>query len=142
VKPEELEPEDKILFNDRSTPLTVKEKIEDGVIVEGPKGGEYELYTDDSTDLVSKTDKRRYSSYAENIRKVGEWTENGKESWKHSKTGAEIEISKNSAGFYEIQTKGLDESVIDQPKYGYSEKEFAEEDVEKLIKKNPEGLNE
>lgn len=139
MEPIELEEDERILFNERSIPLTVKKKIDDGVIVEGPNGGKYELYKNEGSDLVSKKDSRRYSSYAENIRKVGKWSKEEKDIWEHSKTDAEIEISKNSAGFFEIDTDGIDSEQIDQPKYGYSEKEFAEKDVKKLIKKNPEG---
>ena len=139
MNPEELEENDRILFNDRSSPLRVAGKIEDGVIVKGPKGGEYELYTNEGADLVSKKGSRRYSSYAKNIRKVGKWIREDTDKWKHSKTGAEITLGKNSAGFFEIKSQNFSIDEIDQPKYGYSEKEFAEEDVRKLIKKHPEG---
>jgi hypothetical protein len=139
VKPEELEKGDRILFKDRSTPLTVKEKIEDGVLVDGPQGGEYELYTNEGADLVAKKGKRRYSSYAEDIRKVGKWVKKDDNRWKHSKTGAEIRLEENSAGFLKVKTDGIEKADIDPPKYGYLDRECAEEDVEKLIKKHPEG---
>lgn len=139
MEPKELKENDRILFNNRSVPLTVKKRISDGVIVEGPNGGEYELYTNEGAKLVSKKNSRKYSSYAENIRKVGKWLREEKNIWKHSKTDAKIQIRKNSAGFFKINFEGFDSNEIDQPKYGYSEREFAEEDVKKLIKKNPEG---
>lgn len=139
MHPDELKEDDRILFNDRSVPLTVKKEINDGVIVEGPNGGEYELYTNEGSDLVSKKDSRRYSSYVKNIRRVGKWLKNGKDTWKHSKTDAKIKIRKNSAGFFKIEIEEINSDEIDPPKYGYSEREFAEEDVKKLINKNPEG---
>ncbi|MFB6215743.1 MAG: hypothetical protein ABEJ72_02065, partial [Candidatus Aenigmatarchaeota archaeon] len=70
-----LEEDEKILFNERKTPLEV-EKVESGrVIVAGPNGGEYEIYEAEDTDdlLVSRKDNRRYSSYCKNLRRVGEW---------------------------------------------------------------------
>jgi len=130
---------DKILFDERTQPLKVAESEDDRIIVEGPKGGQYEIYEAENGKLLyCKEGKRRYSSYVENLRKVGEWSkENNK--WIHSKTEAEIKLVKNEAGFWTIKTEKIDLEPIEPPKYGYSDKESAEKDVKKLIKKNPEG---
>lgn len=129
---------DRILFNERVQPLEVEES-EDGVLrVTGPQGAEYEIYTEDGKLLYCKKGNRRYSSYVNELRKTGEWRKTG-DSWTHSKTGAEIRLSKNEMGFWTLETDGIDPEPIDPPKYGYSDKEFAEEDAEKLVNRNPEG---
>lgn len=135
---EELEKGLKILFNDRKTPLTVTEKDEDRALVEGPNGGEYEIFTDDGTLLVSKEGNRRYSSYCKDLRSVGEWRRE-EDAWSHSKTDAKVSMEKKENGFWTISTEGLEDS-IDTPMYGYSDKEFAEEDAQKFVDKHPEGV--
>lgn len=134
---ENLEKGLKILFNDRKTPLEVTEKDGEKALVKGPNGGEYEIYTDEETLLVSKPGNRRYSSYCKNLRSVGEWKKE-KNKWRHSKTDAEVSLEKKENGFWTIETKGL-ENEIDTPMYGYSDKQFAIEDAEKFISKYPEG---
>ncbi|MFQ3308411.1 MAG: hypothetical protein ACI977_000646 [Candidatus Nanohaloarchaea archaeon] len=137
-----LEEGELILFNDRKTPLEVSGIREDGTLdVAGPSGGEYEIYRaeeDEDILLVSKKGNRRYSSYCKNLRRVGEWVRKNEDRWEHSKTGAEIELVKNDNGFWTIKSDKF-EDEIDTPKYGYSSKEFAEEEAEKFVKKNPEG---
>lgn len=139
---EDLEEGEKILFNDRKTPLEVAERQEDGSLtVEGPGGGEYEIYRaedDEDVLLVSRKGNRRYSSYCEDLRRVGEWVREDENLWKHSKTDARIELVKNENGFWTIKSDKF-EDELDLPKYGYSSREFAEEDVEKFVKNNPEG---
>lgn len=130
----ELEEGQRILFNDRSRPLTVEEVEDDRVLVKGPSGGEYEIYRDDGTTLVCRPGNRRYSSYCEDLREVGEWNREG-DSWRHSGTGAELRLERKENGFWTIESD-LD---VDVPKYGYSTKEFAEEEAEKYIRNNPEG---
>lgn len=127
----------KILFNDRKTPLEVVEKEDEKAIVEGPNGGRYEVYTDEGTLLVSKEGSRRYSSYCEDLRSVGEW-HHEEDTWTHSRTGAEVSLEKKSNGFWTVRTEGL-EDEMDTPMYGYSDREFAEEDAEKFVKNHPEG---
>lgn len=127
----------KILFNDRKTPLEVVEKDDERAIVEGPHGGRYEIYTDEGTLLVSKEGSRRYSSYCDELRSVGEWNRE-EDTWTHSKTGSKVSLEKEENGFCTIRTEGLEDD-IDTPMYGYSNKEFAEEDAEKFVEDHPEG---
>ncbi|MFB6192630.1 MAG: hypothetical protein ABEK00_00075 [Candidatus Nanohaloarchaea archaeon] len=133
----ELEEGQRILFNDRKTPLTVEKVEDDRVLVEGPSGGKYEIYQEEDALLVCKPGSRRYSSYCRDLRDVGEWVRDG-DKWTHSKTGAEIELVKNENGFWTIRSEEF-EDELDLPKYGYSDKEFAEEDAEKFVEDNPEG---
>ena len=127
----------KILFNDRKTPLTVEEVEDDRVLVAGPSGGEYELYKDEDTLLVCKPGNRRYASYCKDLRDVGEWNRGG-DTWRHSKTGAKVTLEKKDNGFWTIKSEKFGDE-IDTPMYGYSKKEFAEDDAEKFVKNNPEG---
>lgn len=138
MKLSELEEGDRVLFNDRSKPLKVESVGEDEVTVSGPGGGEYEIYLDDDTLLICRKGNRRYSSYCEDLRSVGEWnrTEN---CWKHSKTDAKVSMEKKENGFWTVRTEGL-EDEIDTPMYGYSDKEFAKEDAEAFVKNHPEGV--
>lgn len=135
---EELEEGEKILFNDRKQPLEVSKVEENRVLVEGPDGGEYEIYEDDGTLLWSKEGNRRYSSYCNDLRAVGTW-ERDNDLWEHS-SGTSIELEKNEIGYWTIKSDGIDiEEELDIPKYGYSDKEKAEKDLEKVVRKNPEG---
>lgn len=135
---EELEEGDSILFNDRKQPLEVVKIEDDRVLVEGPGGGDYEIYEEEGTLLWSKKGNRRYSSYCKDLRKVGKW-ERENDSWRHS-SGTKIMIEKNGIGYWTIKSEGIDiEEDLDLPRYGYSDKEKAEKDVEKAVKKNPEG---
>ncbi|MFB6208404.1 MAG: hypothetical protein ABEJ69_03570 [Candidatus Nanohaloarchaea archaeon] len=140
VEPEELEEGDRVLFNDRSIPLTVEAVEDDRVVVEGPHGGEYEIYAAEDTDdlLVSRKGNRRYSSYCRDLRKTGKWERNG-DRWEHSKTGAELRLEKMETGFWTVATDDFSREELDPPRYGYSRKEFAEEDAEKFVEKHPEG---
>lgn len=136
---EELQAGEKILFNDRKIPLEVSEVEEDRVIVQGPGGGDYEIFTDEGTLLWSKKGNRRYSSYCNDLRKVGKWTRED-DTWKHSKTGSEIWLEKNQVGYWTIKSEGVKvEEEIELPKYGFSDKETVEEEVEKFIEQHPEG---
>ncbi len=137
---QELKEGDRVLFIDRTTPLEVEEVSEDGVKIKGPKGGEYELYTekDAKHPLIAKPGNRRYSGYAKNLRKVGEWIKTGEKTWEHTDTGAKIGLEKNSAGFWNLKIENFDEDV-DLPKYGFSDLENAVEEAEKIVEKNPEG---
>ena len=137
VKFEKFEEGDKILFGDRKTPLTVEEVKEDEMKVSGPSGGEYEIYYDGDTRLVSKPGNRKYSSYCKDLRKVGEWERNGDE-WTHSRSEASIKVMKKDNGFWTLKSEKF-EGELDLPMYGYSNKEFAVEDLEKFIEKRPEG---
>ncbi|MFQ3275623.1 MAG: hypothetical protein ACI9LV_000977 [Candidatus Nanohaloarchaea archaeon] len=135
---EELEEGDKILFNDRKQPLEVSKLEEDRVLVKGPGGGEYEIYEDDGTLLWSKEGNRRYSSYCNDLRTVGSW-ERENDKWEHS-SGTTIKLEKNEIGYWTIKAEGIEiEDELDLPKYGYSDKEKVEKDVEKVVRKHPEG---
>lgn len=134
---ENLEEGQKVLFNDRKAPLEVSRITEDGVWVEGPNGGEYLLYEEDGTALVSKNERKRYSSYVEDLREVGEW-ERDNDYWKHTKTRAKIYIDETETGNLEIRAEKINLD-INQPAYGYLNKEAALEDAEKFVKKHPEG---
>ena len=134
VKPSELEEGDRVLFGDRKLPLEVEEVKEDRAVVDGPQGGEYTLYTEGDTVLVSSKGDRRYSSLAEDLRRTGRWERTG-DIWTHSKTGQQVRLEETEAGFWRIDT----EFAVDQPKYGYRSKEDAETDVQNLIDNNPEG---
>jgi hypothetical protein len=135
---EDLEEGDKILFNDRKQPLEVVKVEDERVLVEGPSGGEYEIYEDDGTLLWSKEGNRRYSSYCKDLRTVGTW-EREKDRWEHS-SGTSIKLEKNEIGYWTIKSEGIQvEEELDLPKYGYSDKEKAEKDVQKVVRKHPEG---
>lgn len=137
MKFEKFEEGDKILFNDRKTPLTVEEVKEEEMKVAGPSGGEYEIYYDGDTRLVAKPGNRKYSSYCKDLRKVGEWNRKNDE-WIHSKTEASIELEKKDNGFWTLKSEKF-EDELDNPMYGFSNKEAAIEEVEKFIGKRPEG---
>ena len=133
-----LEEDDKILFNERQLPLTVEARDENRLHVKGPRGGEYILFpAEEAAELILFASKgsREYASKVESLEKVGEWIEEDEKLWKHSKTGEEIKLVKNSAGFWTVRT-GLDANT---PKYGFSDRDAAEEFAEKLIKDNPRG---
>jgi hypothetical protein len=135
VNLEKFEEGDKVLFNDRKTPLEVVETSEEEIFVEGPSGGEYEIYLDGETLLVSKRGNRRYSSYCKDLRKVGEWERDG-DTWRHSKSDAVVSLEENENGYWFVRSEDFE---VDNPMYGFSSKEFAEEEAEKIVGENPEG---
>jgi len=134
---DDLEKGLKILFNDRKTPLVVEEKEEGKAVVSGPNGGSYEIYLDGETLLVCRKGQRKYSSYCKDLRSVGEWVREEDE-WSHSMTDGKVVLEKNESGFWTINVEGI-EDTVDTPMYGYSKKEFAEEDAISFVKKHPEG---
>lgn len=133
----DLEEGMRVLFNDRKTPLEVVDVDDGEAVVEGPNGGRYEIYREGDALLVSREGSRRYSSYCEDLRSVGRWKREG-ETWMHSKTGAEVYLVKRDNGFWTVRTEGLEDSV-DTPMYGYSDREFAEEDAQDFVEDHPEG---
>jgi len=138
----DLKEDDRILFDSRAQPLKVVKIEDDQIKIEGPSGGEYILFVAEEQDrvLVSKKGGRDYASYIENLRKVGKWQKTGENIWKHSKSGAEFRLEKKETGYWTIRTDDFNlKEKIDLPLYGYSDQEFAEEDVKKFIKKHPEG---
>lgn len=134
----ELKKGEKILFNSRKIPLTVKEIKEDKVIVEGPNGGKYQIYIENNSLLVSKSDSRKYSSYCQELRKVGRWKQKEDNHYVHSKSGAENKLEQSETGYWHIKTS-LDISSYDIPKYGFNDKEVAEKQLNKIKRDHPEG---
>ncbi len=134
---DDIEKGDRILFNQRKQPLIVTKKDTKLLIAEGPKGAKYEIYTDNGTTLVSKEGNRRYSSYCNNLRKVGKWNREG-DVWTHSKTEAKIRLTERENGFWNIRQDGI-KSKIDSPLYGYTDKEAALEDIESFLLNHPQG---
>ncbi len=135
---EQLEKGDRILFNNRKVPLEVENVDENRLHVKGPQGGEYIMFpAEEKPDLILIASKgsREYASKVEDLREVGQWEKTAEKRWQHSKSGKTIELAKNDTGFWTIKT----ELEADVPKYGYSSREHAEEEIENLIEKNPEG---
>ncbi|MDY6777212.1 MAG: hypothetical protein SVU32_00975, partial [Candidatus Nanohaloarchaea archaeon] len=120
---------DFVLYGDRKQPLKVIESRDDLLRVEGPRGGEYILfYSDDGETLLEATPgNRQYASAVDDLRSVGRWEQQDDGVYEHSGTGDRIEIVKNDAGFWTIETT-LDD--VDLPGYGYTEREMAEEKAE------------
>lgn len=128
---------DKILFNDRKTPLTVKNISEKNLIIEGPSGGEYKIYKGEEELLVCRKGNERYSSYCKDLRKTGKWVRKG-DSWKHNVSNAEITVEEKDNGFWTISSDKLS-GEIDVPLYGFTSKEDAVEEIESFTSSHPEG---
>jgi len=136
---ERLKEEDKILFNNRKTPLTVVDVKEDSKIVEGPKKGVYELYLSESDDvLVCRKGDRSYSSYVKELREVGFWKKRDENVWIHSKTDLKIELVQKETGYWFIESNN-DKEIVDQPLYGFNDFEVAKEVVLDFLDDKPEG---
>lgn len=133
-----LEEGDRILFNDRQIPLEVDERDDNRLHVKGPQGGEYIVFEAEEQErlLIAPKGRRSYAAYLDDLREVGKWIEE-ENVWKHSKTGATVELVENEIGRWTVETS-LD-ADFSPPKYGYSDRESAEEDAEKLVEKHPEG---
>ena len=130
---------DKLLYEGKSKPLEVKEMQEEAVIIEGPNGGRYQLFEEEDAKhlLVSKPGNKDYASYAKKVRKIGEWIKK-KDRYIHTDTEASVELYKNKVGFWNVKVEGMD-ADFDEPKYGFSNKEKAEEEASKIVESNPEG---
>jgi hypothetical protein len=137
---QELEEGEKLLFKGRKTPLKVSKLEEDRALIEGPQGGEYQIFCAEESEklLISKPGKRRYASYVENLRKVGKWDEKEENSWEHTSTGARIWLEQKDTGFWTIRSENFDKN-LELPKYGFSDLESVEEELQKLVRENPEG---
>jgi hypothetical protein len=135
-----LEEGERVLFGDKKVPLEVSEVGEERVFVEGPHGGEYVLFRspDDGTLLHATRGNRRYASLLEDLRTVGRWEQLDEDTWEHTVSDAVVRLMQNDAGFWTIETEGLDVD-LDLPAYGFTDREAAEDAVEKLIGDNPEG---
>lgn len=133
---------DRVLYNQKKTPLTVAERRGDEVLVEGPQGGEYLLFpAPDDPDIVleSRSGNREYASKVEELRVVGEWQETGEDEWQHSESGARIRLEKTDAGYWTLSVTGFDGEEPDTPLYGFLKKEHAVSDAEAFMADNPEG---
>lgn len=135
---DDIQEGDSILFNDRKTPLTVERKTEDSITVKGPKGGAYEIYREDDSTLVCKKGNKRYSSYCDNLRKTGKWVEKD-EKWVHSKSNAKISLVQKENGFWSVKTENISPKDFETPKYGYTSKESAINEIEDFTEQHPEG---
>ncbi len=135
-----LEEGDRVLFGGKKIPLTVEEVGEERVFVEGPHGGEYVLFRspDDGTLLYATRGNRRYASLLEDLRTVGRWEQTDADTWEHTVTDAVVRLVQKDTGFWTIETEELDPD-LDLPAYGYTDRDVAEEAVEKLLEDNPEG---
>ncbi len=140
----QLEKGDKVLYNEKKTPLTVAsvDTESDEVVVQGPQGGEYLLFVPaDNEELVleSRSGNREYANKVEDLRTVGEWVQTGEDRWEHSVSGATVELVQNDTGYWTVSVTGVDGDLPDIPRYGFTEKRFARETAEAFIADNPEG---
>lgn len=136
---ENLDEGDYILFNDRKKPLEVI-SVEDGrVNIEGPGGGIYFLFKEGSEVRVSGSLSKRYSSFVKDLRVTGRWVKRDEGLWEHTGTDASINIYKEETGFWNVDFEGFKPDV-EPPRYGFTEREHAEELVEKVLRQNSEGL--
>lgn len=135
---EGLEVGDRVLFEGRKQPLTVLEDRGDAYLIEGPQGGEYVLHRDDDVLLLSKPGNRRYASRVEGLRTTGEWEQVGADQYRHTVTGAELELVESASGFLTIRAEGLEDD-LDIPGYGFTDREHAEGALEDIIEDHPEG---
>lgn len=137
-----LDKGDKILFNERKTPLTVTEIKEDKTLVDGPKTASYEIYRENEVLLFCTQGNRKYSSYCRDLEKTGQWEKQKENYYEHSKTGETVSISKNSIGRWQIEsTVDIDKGKYDLPLYGFNDLEVAEKTLEKIVRDNPRGKN-
>lgn len=133
---------DRVLYNEKKTPLTVQDREDGNVHVEGPKGGEYVLHVaEDNPELVlvSKHGSERYASKVTELRTVGEWEKTGDREWTHSQTAAVVSVVENDIGYWILEIDAFDGELPDQPKYGFMEEEKAVEEAEAFITEHPEG---
>ncbi len=135
---ENLEEGDFILFNERKQPLKVKESKNNFLVVEGPKGGLYEIFERGEELEVSKKGNRRFSNQVKDLRKTGRWKKTSDDVWRHTGTDSEIRVFKRDTGFWDIEFRGF-EPDKDLPDYGFTSRKYALEEVEKILKKNSEG---
>ena len=135
---ESLQKGDFILFNERKQPLEVVRKEEERAEIEGPQGGRYVIFVSDRGLRVSKKGSRRYSSALRNLRETGTWEKVSDGRWNHTGTGAVLKIVEKGTGLWGIEADGF-EPDVDVPQYGFTEREFAEETVAKIIRKHSEG---
>jgi len=135
---EDLDAGDRVLFEGRKQPLTVVEDRGDAYRIEGPQGGEYVLHRDDAVLLLSKPGNRRYASRVEDLRTTGEWEQVGTDQYRHTVTGAELELVESGSGFVTIRAEGI-EGDLDIPGYGFTDREHAEEAIQDIIDDHPEG---
>ncbi len=135
----DIEEGDRVLFNDRKQPLTVVESGAEKLLVEGPNGGEYVIFPapdDPDVLLVAKPGNRQYASKVEALRTVGYWEREDQNRWRHTGTGATVEVVENSAGNWTLDVDGIEPPEL--PGYGFLAEEDAVAAAEKFIQDNPD----
>lgn len=139
---EQLEDGDRVLYNEKKSPLTVESVEDEEVTVQGPKGGEYLLFiADDDPELVleSQSGNKQYSSRVDDLRVVGQWEQTGDDQWRHTRTGAEVSLVETGAGYWTVEITGFEGEGPDVPKYGFTAKTHAREAAETFMEDYPEG---
>ncbi|MDY6770294.1 MAG: hypothetical protein SVU88_04955 [Candidatus Nanohaloarchaea archaeon] len=137
---EDIDEDDHVLFNDRKQPLAVVEAGDEKLLVEGPQGGEYVIYPapdDPGTLLVARPGNRQYASLVEDLRVVGHWEETGARTWRHTGTGATVQVVETDTGHWTLAVDGI--APPDLPGYGFMEESGAVEAAERFIRRHPEG---
>ncbi len=135
---EKIEEGNHVLFNDKKKPLKVLEKSNKRILLEGPRGGFYQIFRSERGLEVSKKDSKRFSNVVKDLRKTGSWKKISETFWKHSGTGASLELVKRETGFWDIEFEGF-EPVKDLPGYGFINKNYAREEIDKILNRYPEG---
>jgi len=142
VKPEKIfekiEKGDHVLFNDKKKPLKVLEKSGKKALLEGPRGGIYQIFMSERGLMASKKGSRRFSKDVKELRKTGRWDKTSENRWKHTGTEASIELVKRETGFWDVEVVGFKPN-IELPGYGFTDKKFALEEIDNIISKHPEG---
>ncbi len=137
---DDIDEGDRVLFNDRKQPLVVRDAGEEKLLVDGPQGGEYVIFPapdDPDVLLVAKPGNRQYASKVEDLRVVGHWTEPEDGQWRHTGTGATVDVVQNDAGNWTLAVDGV--APPDLPGYGFLERDGAVEAAEQFMRRHPEG---
>lgn len=135
---DELAEGDLVLFEGKKQPLEVVSVSGGKVQIQGPHGGEYVLFEEeDRTIVCSSRGSRRYATPAKNLHTVGKWKQLDEDAWKHSRTGATVEVKENEIGKWIVEADGVE--LEEEIGYGYMEKGLAEKHAKKILKNNPEG---
>lgn len=133
---------DRVLYNTKQQPLTVKTAADETVTVVGPQGGEYLLFlAPDNPELVleSRSGNREYASKVTDLRIVGVWEQETENRWVHSQSGATVELVKTDTGHWTLIIQDFAGEQPDIPRYGFLTRKHAKEAASNFIEKNPEG---
>lgn len=135
MKNSDIEPGDRLLFNDRKHPVRVKNITDEQIEIEGPEGGIYYLKPVETGFIISSSPSFSYNRSVENMRFAGEWKSSDENRWEHSLTDREIEVYQKENGFWQVRTD-LD---FEGPRYGFTSKAEAASKAKELMRDNPEG---